>query len=59
VNWLKRNLSRELALVVASQTTSSTSPDEVHALAMFGPYKQKQIIFVHENATLPYYAPKR
>jgi hypothetical protein len=59
VNWLKRNPIRKLALVVASQTTCSTSPDEVHVLAMLGPYKQKQIIFVHENATLPYYAPKR
>jgi hypothetical protein len=41
-NWLARNLSRELALVVASQTISSTSSDEVHALAMSGPYKQNQ-----------------
>jgi len=39
-NWLARNLNKELALVVASQTTISTSSDEVHALAMSRPYKQ-------------------
>jgi hypothetical protein len=37
-----RNLSRELVLVAMSQITCFTSFNEMHALAMFGPYKENQ-----------------
>ncbi len=42
VDWPRINLNKELALAMTLQIAGCTLYNEVHVLAIFGPYKENQ-----------------